>query len=184
MRFLGLLSTAALLAVFATAVVTFMPEREDETALVGDAPASTPATGDGKAKKAKGRKPKLTAAQRRDRRAAIGVLRDQGYRPVSLADYKPTNVLRVLIGRGEAGQRAFFFARARYLGNDAADDSRRISVARAGTRSVALSYKLYRDGDKPCCPKGKARILFRLSDGALTPQTAIPPSTARRAPFA
>ena len=182
MRFVGLLATAALLAVFATAVVTFMPERGDETALVGEAPAATPAAS-GKAKKAKARKPKLTAAQRRDRRAAIGVLRDQGYRPLTLADYKPANTLRVLVGRGEAGQRAFFFARARYLGNDAADDSRKITVARAGARSVALSYKLYRDGDKPCCPKGKARILFRLSDGELTPQTAIPPSTARRAPL-
>ena len=182
MRFLGLLATAALLGVFATAVVTFMPERGEETALVGEAPA-TPAEA-GKAKKAKPRKPKLTAAQRRDRRAAIGVLRDRGYRPVALADYEPANRLRVLIGRGEAGQRAFFFARARYLGNDAADDSRKITVARAGTRSVALAYKLYRDGDKPCCPKGKARILFRLSDGVLSPQTAIPPSTARRAPLA
>ena len=182
MRFVGLLATAALLAVFATAVVTFMPERGEETALVGEAPAATPAAS-GKAKKAKARKPKLTAAQRRDRRAAVGVLRDQGYRPLTLADYKPANTLRVLIGRGEAGRRAFFFARARYLGNDAADDSRRITVARAGTRSVALSYKLYRDGDKPCCPKDKARILFRLSDGELTPQTAIPPSTARRAPL-
>ena len=181
MRLLGVLATAALLAVGATAVVTFMPDRGDDAALVNEAPAA--ATSGETAKRKRSREPKLTAAQRRTRSAAVGVLRDQGYRPVRLSDYEPTNRLRVLVGRGEGGQRAFFFVGGRYIGNDTADDSQRIRVARAGNRSVALSYALYREDDRPCCPKGgRTRVLFRWDGQQLVPQTLIPPAAARRAP--
>jgi hypothetical protein len=166
MRLLGLLATATLLAVGGTAALTVVPDRSAEVAAPQPAPAATPAPAE------KPPKPKYTAAERRARAAAVTTLRDQGYRPVTLADYDPDHVLRVLIGRGEGGQRAFFFAGGRYLGNDAADDSRRIGVARAGNRSVALRYRL--------SGGGSARVLFRWDGERLAPQTAIPPATARR----
>ena len=91
----------------------------------------------------------------------------------------------MLIGKGEAGQRAFFFVGARYLGNDAADDSGSIAIARAGNRSVSLAYRIFKTDDKPCCPSGaKVRVLFRWDGKTLAPQTAIPPSSVRRAPAA
>ena len=48
-----------------------------------------------------------------------------------MADYNPDKTLRVLIGRGDGGQRAFFFAGGAYIGHDVADDSHRIRVLRA-----------------------------------------------------
>ncbi len=182
MRFVGLLATAVLLGVGAFAALTAIPDGSDETALVPAAPASTP---DAKTKPAesKPRKPKLTRAQRRARAAAVGVLRDQGYRPVTLTDYKFDKRLRVLIGRGDGGQRAFFFSGGSYIGNDALDDSHRIEGVRAGNRSVSLAYRLFGPNDRPCCPSaGKARVLFRWDGESLAAQTAIPPAGERRAP--
>jgi hypothetical protein len=185
MRFLGLLATATVLAVGAFAVITAIPENSDDSALLDSAPAATPEPAPKATKEPKPEKPKYTRAQRRARAAAVGVLRDNGYRPVHLADYRPDKTLRVLIGRGDGGQRAFFFAGGTYLGNDAADDSHRIRVMRAGNSSVSLSYRLFREGDKPCCPKGgTARVLFRWDGEALAAQTAIPSSLQRRAPEA
>ena len=184
MRFTGLLATATLLGVGAFAAATAIPDRNDSS-LLDAAPAATPEPAAKAVDKPKDKKPKLTRAQRRARTAAVGVLRDNGYRPVTLADYKPDKVLRVLIGRGDGGQRAFFFAGGAYVGNDAADDSHRIRVLRAGNRSVSLSYRLFREDDKPCCPSaGTARVLFRWDGEALAAQTAIPPSLQRRAPEA
>ena len=183
MRFMGVVATGALLAIFATAVITFMPER-GEKSVVPAAPAATATPAPAKAKPKKV-EPRFTAAQRRARRAAVTTLSGLGYRPVSLKTYDPDHVLRVLIGKGEGGQRAFFFAGTRYLGNDAADDSDAIEIARAGNRSVAIAYRTFKTGDKACCPSGaKVRVLFRWDGKTLAPQTAIPPSAVRRAPAA
>jgi hypothetical protein len=177
MRALGLLGTSAVLAVGATAVMTVAPDG-DEVVAPEAAPASTPQRTATK-KRDKPRKPKLTRAQRRARAAAVATLRDQGYRPTGLKDYKPDNVLRVLIGKGDGGERAFFFAGGRYLGNDATEDSHAISVVRAGNRSVSLSYRLFGENDSA----GFARVLFRWDGERLAPQTAIPPATSRREPI-
>jgi hypothetical protein len=118
------------------------------------------------AHKAKHAKPKYTAAQRHQRAAAVSALSDEGYKPVHLSDYDARHVLRVLIGRGDAGQRAFFFTRSQYIGNDASEDSRSIRVARAGNKSVALSYAV--KGGK------RVRVLFRWDGRSLSPQTSIP----------
>ena len=83
------------------------------------------------------------------------------------------NVLRVLIGKGDGGRRAFFFAEGRFIGNDTTDDSDSVTVVRAGNRSVALSYKL--NGG------GSSRVLFRWDGKKLAPQTAIPSSAQRHA---
>jgi hypothetical protein len=185
MRVMGVTATSALLAILAWTLLSFYPERAEEVA-VPAAPAATPsAAEDGPKGERKKDKPKLTRAQRRARAAAVATLGDLGYRPVSLKTYKPDNVLRVLIGKGEGGKRAFFFAGTKYLGNDAADDSTALEVVRAGNRSVALSYRLFAEKDRPCCPTGaKVRVLFRWDGETLAPQTAIPPSAQRRAPSA
>ncbi len=181
MRVLGVVATGALLAVGATAVVTVAPDRGEKASLTSEAPAATPEPAAAKRpKKAEPTKPKLTAKQRAARRAAVSTLREQGYRPVSLADYNPKSELRVLIGRGDGGQRAFFFAEGRYLGNDAADDSEQLSVARAGNKSVALTYKLYEVGKSRST--GTERVLFRWDGKKLAPQTGIPSSLERHAP--
>ncbi len=181
---MGVIATGALLAIFASAVVTFMPER-GEQAVVAEAPAATPVPAAKKKVAKKKAKAKLTPSQRRDRAAAVTTLSGLGYRPVTLKSYDPKHVLRVLIGKGEAGQRAFFFVGARYLGNDAADDSGSIAIARAGNRSVSLAYRTFKTDDKPCCPSGaKVRVLFRWDGKTLAPQTAIPPSSVRRPPAA
>ena len=183
---MGVTATSALLAIFAWAGLSIYAERS-EKGVVTDAPAAAPeptAKEKPAAKKEKA-KPKLTRAQRRERAAAVTTLGELGYRPVGLKTYRVDADLRVLIGKGEGGRRAFFFNGATYLGNDAADDSAAIEVARAGNRSVALSYRLFAEDDRPCCPTGaKARVLFRWDGEKLTPQTAIPPSTQRRAPSA
>jgi hypothetical protein len=186
MRLMGVIATSALLAVFAWTLLTFYPDNGGET-VVAAAPAATPepAAAEPKAKPKKKAEPKLTPSQRRDRAAAVATLGDLGYRPVTLKVYEPDNVLRVLIGKGDGGKRAFFFNGATYLGNDAADDSQSIEVVRAGNRSVSLAYRLFAEGDKPCCPSGsKVRVLFRWDGETLAPQTAIPPSAQRRAPAA
>ena len=151
---MGVTATSALLAIFAWTLLSIYAERGEE-GVVTEAPAATPAPA-AKTEKAKPKKakPKLTRAQRRDRAAAVATLGGLGYRPVTLKTYAPDNVLRVLIGKGEGGKRAFFFAGAKYLGNDAADDSAAVEVVRAGNRSVALSYRLFAEDDRPCCPSG------------------------------
>lgn len=185
MRVMGVTATSALLAIFAWALLSVYAEH-GEQGVVSEAPAAT-ATPAAKpvADKPKKAKPTLTRAQRRDRAAAVATLGELGYRPVSLTTYRPDNALRVLIGRGDAGRRAFFFNGATYLGNDAADDSAAVEVVRAGNRSIALSYRLFAEDDRPCCPTGaKVRVLFRWDGKKLAPQTAIPPSAQRRAPAA
>jgi hypothetical protein len=184
MRLMGVTATSALLAIFAWTLLSIYAERKGEESVVDAAPATTP-TPVAKKKKAKPKKPKLTPSQRRDRAAAVATLGDLGYRPVTLKTYAPDNVLRVLIGKGEGGKRAFFFAGGKYLGNDAADDSAALDVVRAGNRSIALSYRLFAETDRPCCPTGaKVRVLFRWDGENLAAQTAIPPSAQRRAPSA
>ena len=185
MRVMGVTATSALLAILAWTLLSIYADRHGEKTVVST-PAATPAPAAKKEKaKPKKAKPKLTAAQRRDRAAAVATLGELGYRPVTVKTYVPDNVLRVLIGKGEGGRRAFFFAGAKYLGNDAADDSASVDVARTGNRSVALSYRLFAEDDRPCCPTGeKVRVLFRWDGEQLAPQTAIPPSAQRRAPSA
>jgi hypothetical protein len=184
MRVMGVTATSGLLAIFAWTLLSIYAERGGTETVVPAKPAATPASAAKKEKaKPKEAKPKLTPSQRRDRAAAVATLGELGYRPVTVKTYAPDHDLHVLIGKGEGGKRAFFFAGAEYLGNDAADDSAAIEVARAGNRSVSLTYRLFAEDDRPCCPTGeKVRVLFRYDGEALAPQTAIPPSAQRRAP--
>jgi hypothetical protein len=176
-----MLGTAVLLAIGGWTAVQIVPSRGGtETVAVTPAPAATPEPA---AKQAGDAEPKLTRAQRRQRAAAAAVLRDRGYRPVRLGAYDPSHTLRVLVGRGDAGQRAFFFVRGRYIGNDALTDSARVRLVGTGERSATLSYRLFAVGDQSCCPTGgNVRVRFRWDGRALEPDNAIPPAASRLTP--
>jgi LppP/LprE lipoprotein len=178
-RVLGLLGTAAVLAVGVVVATMVLPADDDQG--VSDAPAATPeqTRADGQSK--------LTKAQRTERRRAARELRAQGYAPVSLADYKVDHLLRVLIGKPVGatppGLRAFFFVDGRYIGHDATSPSGKLRPGRQLEREITLVYTLYEPGDDACCPKGKeARVHFRWNGEALEPREPIPPDAERLPP--
>jgi hypothetical protein len=184
-RVLGLLATAALLGVGGWSAAQVVPGGDGATALVDAVPpaASAVPSGTETGGDAKPAEPKLTRAERHERNAAAAVLRDRGYRAVTLSAYDPSHVLRVLIGRGDAGQRAFFFAGGNYLGNDALSDSARVRLVRSGKKSVTLSYRLFSAGDEACCPTGgRVQVRFRWDGKKLSTDNAIPPASFRLAP--
>ena len=185
-RVIGLLATALLLAVGVNVVL--MLTRDDSAA---DPPETFAAPA---AKPRPAKKPKtstrplgkrLTPAQRASRDSAIKQVRSQGFEPVSVADYKPRQSLRVLIGKakettGVRGRRAFFFAREEYLGTDAAEPSLRVRVTRQRGGVITIAYKLFSAADKPCCPTaGTATVRFTMADGRLVPEDPIPPVASR-----
>jgi LppP/LprE lipoprotein len=174
----GLLGTAALLGTGAAIAVMVLPTSGDETG-VPSAPAATPTPEPAAAKK-----PRLTRAQRRARRAAVAVLALQGFEPVRLADYDARDELRVLLGlpaTNDAGpRRAFFFVGRRFIGHDSDAASANLRVVRTGDRSVTLRYGLFEPGDRRCCPSGGyGRVRFRWNGEALVPAGEIPPPSAR-----
>ena len=173
-RVLGVAGTAVVLALGVVAA-TMVLELGEEDAVVEPAPAATPLAG---------KKPRLTARQREERRGAADEVRRQGYEPVELADYRPDHVLRVLIGvpagSTPAGLRAFFFVRDDYVGQDAGSPSLRLRPGRQRNREITLVYKLYEEGDRECCPKGgDSRVHFRWTGDALEPREQIPPDFQR-----
>ena len=182
-RVAGLLATLGLLGVGALmAWMVVGSGRGLGNPIVPAAPAASaqPTQTDAPGKPAE---PSLTRAQRRQRTAAAALLRDQGYRPVRLAAYDPTHRLRVLIGRGDGGHRAFFFVGGRFIGHDALTDSTRLRLVRSGERTATLDYRLFAEGDQACCPKGgTVRVRFRWDGKELSPDDVIPASTARLAP--
>jgi hypothetical protein len=183
-RVLGLVGTAAVLTAGVVAVSMIAAAVEDEA--VSPAPAATP-TPTPAPEKQQAAKPKLTAAQREERRRAIDEVRRQGYSPVNLADYKVDHLLRVLIGAPVGstppGLRAFFFADDEYLGQDATAPSGKLRPGRQLEREITLVYTLYEPGDEACCPKGKeARVHFRWNGETLEPREPIPPDAERLPP--
>jgi hypothetical protein len=183
-RVVGLLATAVLLAVGVTVVL--MVTRDNGT----DPPETFAQPNPTRAPKKQTVKPKrqLTPAQRASRDAAVKQLRSQGFEPVSLADYKTGQSLRVILGKPKAstgvrGRRAFFFVRRDYLGTDAASPSLRVKVLRQKDGVITLGYRLFLAGDKPTKPTGElAKVRFTISDGRLVPQDQIPPSASRLPP--
>jgi hypothetical protein len=184
-RVIGLLATAVLLAVGVTVVLMVTRDNGTETPETFAQPNPTPAP---KKQASKPKRPKLTPAQRASRDAAVKQLRGQGFEPVSLADYKTGQSLRVLLGKPKAstgvrGRRAFFFVRRDYLGTDAASPSLRVRVLSQRDGVITLGYKLFLSGDKPSKPTGElAKVRFTISDGRLVPQDQIPPVASRLPP--
>src|SRR3954452_742442 len=119
-RLIGLLATAVLLAVGVTVVL--MVTRDSGT----DPPerfAQAHPTPAPKKQPSKPKKPKLTPAQRASRDSAVKQIRGQGFEPVSLADYKTGQSLRVIVGKPKKsndlrGRRGLFFVLRLCLGTD------------------------------------------------------------------
>jgi hypothetical protein len=187
-RLVGLLATAVLLAVGVAVVLMVTRDQGAEPPETFAAPTATPKPAAKKKTRTRPRAPRLTPAQRASRDAAVKQLRSQGFEPVSLADYKPRQSLRVLIGRPKAstgirGRRAFFFVREEYLGTDAASPSLRVRVVRQRGAVVTLGYRLYSAGDKPSKPTGgTATVRFTMADGRLVPEDPLPPVVSRLPP--
>jgi hypothetical protein len=175
-RLTALLGTAALLGSGVAIAVMVWPSGAEE-AVVPSAPA---AATEPQAEPEEPKPPELTPAQRRSRRAALRTLTEQGYDPVSRADYDVDADLRVLIGSSDGARRAFFFAGREFVGYDSDFPSRRVRVARSGKRSVTLAYRLYRPADRGCCPKGAtAEVRFRWDGATLAPSSALPDAWLR-----
>jgi hypothetical protein len=163
-RMLGLLATAALLGSGAAIAMMVIPE--PETAVVPPAPATTPAPA------AKNKPGGLTAAQKQARHEAALVMREQGYEPVRLADWKPAHELRVLVGEADTGAlRAFFFVRREFVGNDDPSSSGKLRVASVGPRGVTLAYGISTGGNQ--------KVRFEWRDGELQPTVPVPPVSLR-----
>jgi LppP/LprE lipoprotein len=189
MRLIGLTATGMLLAVGVAVVLMVTRDNGTDPPETFAAPAATPKPAAKKPdKRARPRGPRLTNAQRASRDAAVTQLRSQGFEPVALADYKPRQSLRVLIGRPKAstglrGRRAFFFVREEYLGTDAAEPSLRVRVLRQRDGVVTLNYTLFSPGDKPSKPTGgNVRVRFTVADGRLIPEDPLPPVASRLPP--
>jgi hypothetical protein len=185
-RILGLIGTAAVLAV-GVVVATMVVSSGDEE-VVSTAPAATPSpTPENAEADKRDAKPKLTRAQREQRRRAVDEVRRQGYTPVSLSDYKTDHLLRVLIGKPvgstPAGMRAFFFVDDAYIGQDATTASGKIRAGRQLEREITVVYTLYEPGDDACCPKGReTRVHYRWNGETLEPREPIPAAAERLPP--
>ena len=185
-RILGLIGTAAVLAVGVVAATMVISAGDEE--VVSSAPAATPTpTPDKGEKSGNDAKPRLTRAQREERRRALDEVRRQGYATVALDDYKADHLLRVLIGKPVGstppGMRAFFFVDGEYIGQDATTASGKIRAGRQLEREITIVYTLYKPGDQACCPKGKeTRVHYRWNGETLEPRDAIPPAAERLPP--
>jgi len=184
-RLLGLVGTAAVLAV-GVVVATMVVSATDEEA-VSTAPAATPTPTPEAAGKRQRAARRLTRGQREERRRAVDEVRRQGYTAVSLDDYKVDHLLRVLIGKPVGttppGMRAFFFVDGDYIGQDGTTPSGKIRAGRQLEREISIVYRLYEPGDELCCPKGKeTRVHYRWDGEALAPRETIPPPAERLPP--
>jgi hypothetical protein len=166
------LATAVLLGTGVAIALMVIPAPEEEVVVSTPPPAAADTAPE---------KAGLTAKQRAARKAAVGTLNEQGFKPVRLADWRAEHQLRVLIGRDEAGaERAFFFVGRRFVGNDDAAASASVRVATARENGVTLTYRLFGPTDEACCPKGeRVKVAFRWDDGTLSPAATVPPAAER-----
>ena len=201
-RILGVLATAAMLAVGAVAASLILSPSDDEVAANPAGRQDDGRRGEERRRGERGRgedavarevaaerlgdrRSGPTRKQRAQRRAAVDEVRTAGYEPVELAAYHRKQTLRVLIGRPrqgtQPGLRAFFFVRGRYIGNDALTPSMKLDVGEQRDREITLVYGLFVPGDRPCCPSGgAAKVRFRWTGDELRPREDIPLETARR----
>jgi hypothetical protein len=164
-RVLGVLATAAFLGTGVAIALMVMPEPEEQAAVKSTpAPAPAPVKADKRA---------LSKRQLAARRAAVRTLVEQGYEPIRLADWRPANELRVLVGESDTGaMRAFFFVNREFVGNDDASSSSRLRVAKVGDEAITLAYGLSTGGNE--------KVRFEWVDGKLEATGGtIPPSTLR-----
>jgi LppP/LprE lipoprotein len=129
----------------------------------------------------------LTPEQRAQRRAAADEVRRQGFSPVSLRHYEPTQTLRVLLGTPasapEGRRRAFFFVGDQFVGTDTPEGSSNVRIRKQSETQVTLAYKLFLPDDQPCCPTaGTETVRFKWDGAAVTPRDELPSAAERIAP--
>ena len=186
-RIVGVLATIAFIGVGVAIAQMVIPEpdgTEASAASLAPTATATPAKKHKTAKKKHARKPKgPTKAQRDALKAAVAVVRANGYTTLRQSDYDPTATLRVLIARpvGDAagGHRAFFFVKDVFVGNDATSPSTKLTVAKAGKKTVMLSYGVYAPSDRPGDPSARKRVRFRLEGTQIHALDTIPIDSAR-----
>lgn len=181
-RVLGVIATAAFLGAGAYGASLVLATDENESASVPPAGQNP-----GKEGKRQAKAKKLTKEQRVQRNRAVAAMRRAGYTPVSLADYRGANTLRVLIGKpfgaSPPGLRAFFFVGDTAIGQDADQPSAALRVLVSRDRDATLVYTLYDDGDRACCPRGRrVRVRFDWTGDTLTPRADVPPDAERVPP--
>jgi hypothetical protein len=185
-RITGLIATAALIGVAVVIATMVLPDGGGDQRAVAaalTAPAKETASKQ-TVKKKQARKPKgPTKAQREALKAAVAAVRQKGYTTLEQSDYDPKATLRVLIGRpvGDAagGNRAFFFLKDAFLGNEALGPSSKLTVAKTGRVTVTLSYGVYEAGDSLGAPSGRKRVRFRLEGTRIRALDTIPLDSAR-----
>ncbi len=109
--------------------------------------------------------------------AAEQILAERGYRAIETNGYRSEQELSVLTGAGITGEHAFFFTHGTYLGTDASEASRSITVVSHSGSEVTLAYGLYGAGGAAA---GTAPVRFKLEDGKLAPLDPIPSESSRQ----
>lgn len=179
-RIAGILGTAGLAGVAVAIALMVMPDRHSGAAALATAPRTHHKARPHKPKRHKPSGP--TKAQLAQRRAAVAVLRSQGYSPVRLRDYDFKTRLRVLIGRrpSDGAKLAFFFVRTHYLGHDSLSPSARVTVVGNTRRTVTLAYRTYGASEPACCPRGpRVTVRFVWNGSRLLAEGTIPAPFAR-----
>ena len=174
-RILGVLATAALLGTGVAIATMVIPKPEQEAAASSTPQAVTePAPA----------KAGLTEAQKAARKAAVTTLNEQGFKPVRIADWHPEHTMRVLIGRDDAGaERAFFFVKRRFVGNDdAAASAVRARQRRARERRHAHlpTVRPRRPGVLPEGRAGQGRASAGRTARSCPRPRSRPPSSGSR----
>lgn len=74
-------------------------------------------------------------------------------------------------------QRAWFFVRGRFVGNDAPTPSREVIGLWRDGNTIAFLYVLYRRWDANCCPTGGGKVVrFRWNGHQVVRLDRLPPS--------
>ena len=183
-----MLATFALIGVGVAIAQMVMPQSDDNEAAAAPVSTPTPTPAKDKAAKKSAKKKKAkpkgpTKAQRQALKDAVAVVRQKGYTTLKQSDYDPKATLRVLIGRpvgdSAGGNRAFFFLKDQFLGNDALSPSTKLTVAKTGKLTVTLSYGVYEAGDASGAPSSRKRVRFRLEGTLIHALDTIPLDSAR-----
>lgn len=187
-RIAGVLATAALFAValaMALMIMSLTGGSSPETALTPQ-PAAGGRHHHAKPAAAHHARPAgLTAAQRRQRSAAVAAVRGEGYEPVSVKQFDPRHALRVLVahrsGDATGPRRAFFFRGADLVGTDSTAPSTGLRLAGSGNEWATLTYGVYATGDGACCPSGgHVKVRFGWSGSSLAPTGGTVPASSQR----
>ena len=185
-RIVGVLATIAFIGVGVAIAQMVIPEpdgTEASAAALAPTATATPAKKHKTAKKKKAKPKGPTKAERESTKAAVAIVRQKGFTTLKQSDYDPKATFRVLIGRpvgdSAGGNRAFFFMKDTFLGNDALSPSTKLTVAKTGKVTVTLSYGVYESGDPAGQPSARKKVRFRLEGTRIHALDTIPLDSAR-----